>query len=146
MKSNEPKNINILDKLGDIKYMKEFFNLLKNHRVSIFSKLLILLMTLITVAYVFSPLDILPGWLNELGYIKNLVIGAAMFTFVGSMIKNALAKANTKEKLSQNGESKIIQFRFQNPPPKSGPHNKTNWMYWKMNNVVSVIHFYISKC
>ena len=129
MKNNEPKTINIIDKLGDIKYMKEFFNLLKNRRVSIFSKFLIIVMTLVTVVYVFSPLDILPGWLNELGYIKNLIVGAAMFTFVGSMIEKSLSKANTKEKLSQDGKSKIIQFRFQNPPPKSGPHNKTNWMY-----------------
>lgn len=126
MINNEPKKTNIIDKLGDIKYMKEFFNVLKNRRVSILSKLLILLMTAVTVVYVVSPLDIFLGWLIELGYIKNLVVGAAMFTFIGSMIKQAIAKANTKEKLSQDESNKIIQFRFQNTPPQSGPHNKTN--------------------
>lgn len=126
MMNNEPNKTNIIDKLGDIKYMREFFNVLKNRRVSIISKLLILLMTAVTVVYVISPLDIFLGWLIDLGYIKNAVVGAAMFTFIGSMIKQAIAKANTKEKLTQDKSNKIIQFRFQNPPPQSGPHNKTN--------------------
>lgn len=126
MRNNETKNMNIIDKLGDMKYMKEFFNILKNKRVSILDKLLILTLTSITFIYIISPLDILTGWLTEAGYIKDLIVGAAMFTFIGSIIKKSISKANTKSKLSEPGESKIIEFRFQNHHTNTGSHNNTN--------------------
>ena len=126
MRNNETKKMNIIDKLGDMKYMKEFFNILKNKRVSILDKLLILTLTSITFIYIISPLDIFTGWLVEVGYIKNLIVGAAMFTFIGSIIKKSISKANTKSKLSESGESKIIEFRFQNHHTNNKSHNNTN--------------------
>lgn len=127
MKFKNFKITDLTDIFGDLRYVREVSVVLKSGRVSFFKKLFILTLMLVTVIYIILPLDILPDLVPGFALIEDLVVGLAMFVFIGNMIGNEIRKINAAEVFdSSKGKSKIVQFGYQPPPRDSGPHNKTN--------------------
>ncbi|MBP8653909.1 MAG: DUF1232 domain-containing protein [Proteocatella sp.] len=127
MKFKNFKITDFTDIFGDLRYVRDASVVLKSGRVSFFKKLLILTLMLVTAIYIILPLDILPDLVPGFALIEDLVVGLAMFVFIGNMIGNEIRKIKAAEVFdSSKGKGKIVQFGYQTPPRDSGSHNKTN--------------------
>lgn len=103
----------IIDKLGDIKYIKELFNMLKNKKVPFMKKVMILLLLLMMIIYVASPLDILPDLWPGLGVIEDILVGLIMLIFIGGLIGKEISKTKPDEAYkTKTGKSKIVAFKI----------------------------------
>ncbi|MGB5823937.1 MAG: DUF1232 domain-containing protein [Proteocatella sp.] len=111
---NKFKISDVIDKLGDIKYVKELFNMLKNKKVSIVKKSTILGLLLIMIIYIVSPLDILPDLVPGLGIIEDMLVGITMLAFIGGLIEKEISKTKPEEAFkTKTGKSKIVNFKIE---------------------------------
>lgn len=123
-------NFKVLDSLnifGDFRYIKDLSAVLKSKKVSFFKKLFILSLLLLTLMYVILPMGIIPNTSPGFGLLEDIIVGIAMFVFIGSIIGNEIKKNKAEETMAGNKKkNKIVKFENQTPPRDGGPHNKIN--------------------
>jgi len=122
---NKFKISDIIDRLGDIKYIKELFNVLRNKKVSIAKKSMILILLLLMTVYIISPLDILPDLVPGFGLIEDLLVGVTMLAFIGGLIEKELSRAKPEDAfITKTGKSKIVDFKVKVSPNKKDDNTK----------------------
>ena len=127
MKFDNFKILDYLNIFGDFRYIKDLSVVLKSKNVSFFKKLFILSLLLLTLIYVILPMGIIPNTSPGFGLIEDIIVGAAMFVFIGTIIGNEIKKIKAEETLAGNNKkSKIVKFENKTPPRDSGPNNKIN--------------------
>lgn len=126
--NNKFKMSDLIDRLGDMKYVKELPNVLKNKKVSIVKKIMILLLLFLMIAYIVLPLDILPNLVPGFGVIEDALVCITMLAFIGGLIEKEISKTKPEESfMTKTGKSKIVDFKLKNTPnQKDNNTNNTN--------------------